>query len=228
MALTAASVINRVRTQLIDEGTSPRWTDTELLRYLSDAERTIASIDPTSTRTTASVLLAEGSRQALPSGGQKLISIDCNMGTAGATPGKAVRITTRELMDDFDINWQGASKSSVIKNFMFDPMDEESYYVYPPSNALGYVRIIYSILPTELTATTDSLTVGDVYVPALTDFVLYRAHLKDSDFSAGSRQADYYYQAFTRFLLGEDKGAIESNPNLETTEFDARSKGRAR
>lgn len=228
MALTAASVIDRVREQLIDTGSSPRWTDTELLRFLSDGERTIVSIDPSATMTVATVQLTAGSRQSLPADSNALIRIDCNMGTSGTSPGKSVRVIRREVMDAYRPDWQGASKTIDIENYMFDPHDETAYYVYPPSNGNGYVRILYSAQPTELVATTDGLNVADIYIPALFDYVMHRAHLKDSDFAAGQAQADYYYKSFTRFLVGENKGDIESNPNLETEDFDARSRGTAK
>ena len=46
MAVTAQTILTRVRTQLIDELTQQRWTDPELLRWLSDGQRTLVAMDP--------------------------------------------------------------------------------------------------------------------------------------------------------------------------------------
>jgi len=226
MPITANDVITRVRELLVDNGTSPRWTDAELLRHLSDAQRTIARIDPTAVQKVIVLELAAGTRQTLPDDGESLLTITRNMGTNGTTPGRAVRIIRRDIIDDQNSNWHADPQVSVVYNYIYDPTDSKSFFVYPPSNGQTYVELSYCYTPAELDDVTDELDVTNIYVAALTEFVMFRALLKDSDFAGGSQRADLHFKSFTTFM-GVD-GESDVNPNLQTTPFDATKKGSAR
>ena len=226
MPLTAATVITRVREILVDEETTKRWSDAELLRHLSDGQRTIARISPDAVQKVAVVQLDEGTRQELPADGESLLTVVRNMGTNGTTPGRAVRIIRRDIIDDQNPNWHSDMKTSVCYNYIYDPTDSKAFFVYPPSNGNGYVEISYCYTPDEVDSLTDELDVSNVYVAALTEFVCFRALLKDTDFAAGMQRASLHLDSFKMFM-GSD-GEIETNPNLQTTPFDAKVKGAAR
>lgn len=224
MAVAASTLITKIRAQLIDDGTTPRWTDAELLRLLSDGQRTIVSIDPTASATRTSVQLASGTIQELPSGGNKLLRVIRNMGTGGATPGRAVRVSSLDHMDAQDPDWHTVTATEVIKNFMVDPEDDSIYYVYPPSDGTGYVQINYSKTPAELTSTSDNLEVGDVYQTPLFDYVMWRAHLKDSEMSQPAI-ATQYFQAFQLFMQVESAGERSLDSHRELMEPNSSVKG---
>jgi hypothetical protein len=226
MPLTADDVITRVRELLIDNGTSPRWTDAELLRHLSDGQRAISRADPTAIQKVAVMQLAEGTRQSLPADGESLLTITRNMGTTGTVPGRAVRIIRRDIIDDQNPMWHTEAKVTTIYNYIYDPTDSDAFFVYPPSNGLGHVEINYCYVPAELDELTDELDVDDIYITPLTDYVMFRALQKDSDFAAGMQRAQMHFQAFVAFL-GVD-GEDDVNPNLQTTPFDPAKKGTAR
>ncbi len=63
---TAELIINRVRTQLIDTGPAQRWSDEELLRWVSDGQRMIALAVPSAVSKRVTVQLIEGTLQELP------------------------------------------------------------------------------------------------------------------------------------------------------------------
>ena len=228
MTVLASAIINRVRSLLVDEETTPRWTDTELLRHLSDGQRTIAMMQPDSASRISSVLLASGTRQSLPADGQQLLSIIRNMGTTGTTPGRAIRITRREIMDDQVPDWHAVAKANYTSNYMYDPQDATAFFVYPPSNGTNYVELNYTFIPAEITALTDAIELSDMYLTPLTDYIMFRAHQKDADSSSGSQVADMYLKIFTLFLQGSDGGELENNPNLQTTPFNPGAKGSAK
>lgn len=224
MAVAASTLITKIRAQLIDDGTTPRWTDAELLRLLSDGQRTIVAIDPTASSTRATVQLASGTLQELPSGGNKMLRVIRNMGVLGTTPGRAVRVSSLDHMDAQDPDWHTLTKVTDVKNFMLDPEDDSIYYVYPPSNGSGYVQINYSKTPAELTATTDNLEVGDIYQTPLFDYVMWRAHLKDSEMSAPAI-ATQYFQAFQLFMQVEIAGEKSLDSYRELMEPNSSVKG---
>lgn len=226
MSLTAASVITRVRELLVDTGTSPRWTDAELLRHLSDAQRAIARASPDTVQKVAVVQLVDGTRQALPADGESLLTVTRNMGASGATPGRAVRIIRRDIIDDQNPMWHADPKATQIYNYIYDPTDSTAFFVYPPSNGVGHIEISYCYIPTELNVTTDALDVDDLYVTPLTDYVMFRALQKDADFAAGMQRAQMHLQAFLAFMSADAETAL--NPNLQTAPFDPATKGTAR
>ena len=223
MAVAASVVLARIRSQLIDDGSVQRWSDAELLRLMSDGQRTIVAIDPTASSTRATVQLVSGTLQSLPSGGNKLLRVIRNMGTNGTTPGRVVRPASLDLVDCQDPDWHTLAKVTDIKNFMVDPEDDSIFFVYPPSNGSGYVQINYSVIPTELSATTDNIGVGDLYQTPLADYVMWRAHLKDSENSAPNI-ASQYFQAFQLFmqvdrasdqLLDTNRELMQPNQNVK-------------
>jgi len=224
MAVAASAIIDRIRSQLIDDGTTQRWTDAELLRLLSDGERTIVMIDPASSSTRANVLLTSGTLQTLPASGHRLLRVIRNMGSAGTAPGRVVRVASLDAVDSQNPDWHTLTKVTDIKNFMLDPEDESIYWVYPPSNGSGYVQINYSVLPTELTATTDNITVADIYRTPLFDYVMWRAHLKDSEF-ASNGLAQQYLQAFQLFMQVDKAGMAAQDSYMELSKPNSEMKG---
>jgi len=205
MAVTAQNVLDRVRSQLVDTGASPRWTDNELLRWISDGQRTIVSAVPRASSYTANMTTVAGARQTLPADAFQLIRCGRNMGAAGTTPSRTIMPITREHMDIQFPTWPSDTGENDAKVFMYDLSEPEAFYIYPPSTGSRYIEILYSKLPAELSATTDVLTVKDIYLPPLFDYVMYRAHMKDSDYAAGMSLAEAYLKSFTAFLASLQK-----------------------
>lgn len=228
MALLASDVLTRVREQLVDQDPTVRWTDAELLRHISDAQRTIAAMQPDTANKIAIVTLAAGTRQTLPADGTQLLGVTRNIAPDGVTPLRAVRIVRRDIMDDQNPNWHADARVAVVYNYIFDPMDQRAYYVYPPSNGTTKLEINYAFAPAEVLTGAAALAYGDTYITPITDYVLYRAHMKDSDFAAGQNKANAYLDAFKMFMQGVDASEAETSPNLQTMPFNPGVKGAAK
>lgn len=228
MTVLASEIITTVRAQLVDTDVVQRWSDEDLLRYITDAQRAIAAIVPAAANRISSVKLVDGTRQSLPSDGQTLLSVVRNMGAAGATPGRAVRMVQRDLMDANNPDWHADTATSVVKSAMFDPQDQLHYFVHPPVTGDVYVEINYAIIPPAVTATGDSLTVADIYRTPVVDYTLYRAHQKDSDFAAGQSIAAGYLQSVMSFLTGRTQAELSDNPNQAMGNINLGVKGGAK
>jgi hypothetical protein len=228
MAVTAQSIISRVRTQLIDTGTAQRWTDSELLQWLSDGQRTLVSLVPDASAATVTQALTTGSRQTIPSNGRMLLNIVRNMSDNGTTAARAVVVTTRDLLDSLDLNWTAAASEAEVQSYIYDPQQPTVFYVYPPNDGSGAVEMVYSTLPPELTALTENLSVADIYQTALVDYVLHRAYLKDSDFAAGLSLASNYLQLFLAQVGQGQNAELANNPNLQLGPSDPSTKGAAK
>jgi hypothetical protein len=228
MAVTAESILDRVRTQLIDTNVEQRWSDEELLRWLSDGQRALVSFIPDASSTIAVRPLAAGTRQSIPSDGHMLLTIFRNTNAGGTTGGRAVRVASRELLDGFDPAWHSASATVNVQAYIFDPQHPDVFYVYPPNTGAGYVELSYSVMPEDLASTSDTLTVSDIYQTPLVDYVLYRAHQKDGDFAAGQAIASNYLQLFLAHIGQGQAAELSNNPNLQLADPNPSAKGTAR
>lgn len=228
MSAIASDIISRARTQLIDNGVSPRWTDTEMLKWLSDGQRAIVAISPSSTSTLGTKTLVTGTKQTAPADSFMFLGLTRNMGLDAATPGRACRIISREVLDAFDPDWHSGTPGSVVQSYIYDPQQLNTFYVWPPNDGTGSVEVSYSVLPTDLTLMSDGFQVVPIYQTALLDYLLYRCYQKDSDFSGGQALAALYLQSFTLFVTGSEGSQLNDNPNLQLTPPSAGSKATAK
>ena len=220
--LTGANLIDRIQDTLQDT-TSVRWPEAELLRYINDAQREIVNFKPEASATHANVTLTTGTEQTLPSGGLRLIKVTRNVSdaTVSATGKRAIRIVDVDILDSQEPDWHDptvtgdAAHGTVIKHYAFDPDDPKKFYVYPGVSGDAYIEIVYSGTPTDLSATSDTISVDDIYGNAIVDFVLYKAYLKDAEFAGNQQRAGTHYQLFTSSISGGGQAEVNLNPNLD-------------
>ena len=202
MPVTAQAIIDKVRVQLIDTGTTQRWTDAELLYWVSDGQRAIVAALPQAAYKVTTVSLVAGTRQSLPADGYKLLDIPRNLASDG-TAGAPCTSIDRAILDRQYQTWHSAGATSGVLHWTFDPSDPTSFFVYPRNDGTGSVEVLYSYMPSDLVSANATINVRDIYQTPLIDYVLYRAHSKDSDFAAGQQLAGGYLQAFTAFLQAQ-------------------------
>ena len=200
MAVVASSIINRARQQLVDNGSTQRWSDTELLYWLSDGQRAIVSAVPSATATVTVLSLVSGTRQSLPATAFKLLNVFRNL-TAGGVSGVSCLYVPRQVLDTQYPSWHTASTAtSAVTHWTYDEIDPLAFYVYPRNNGTGSVEINYSANPTDVASTSSNISVRDIFSTALFDYVMFRAHSKDGDYAAGQGLAGGYLQSFNAYL----------------------------
>jgi hypothetical protein len=209
--VTAQTIINKAAIQLTDIA-NVRWTRAELLSWLNDGMRQIVTMQPSASSTTVSKLLTAGTRQTLPSDGWLLLQIYRNMGTTGTTPGRAIRIVSREVLDGFDPYWHTGIPKAEVKNFIYDTQDQLAFYVYPPNTGTQYIELNYSAQPTNLTSESQVIPLFDVFQSALVDYILYRACSKDAEYAPGLQLAQAYITTFTIALQGKATTEATNDP----------------
>lgn len=209
--LVAGDIIKKCAISLKDTG-FVRWTESELLAYLDEAQREVARNPGAYTKTVIQDL-AEGSKQALPADTFLLVTVVRNWNDEGH-PTLPVRITTRSLLDSFAPAWHIQEKqSSVVENYVYDDRTPMVYFVYPPNDGTGHVELVYNAVPEKVSKFTDVLAVRDVFEAPLVMYVLYRAYSKDSDYSAGLQLATTYFTAYTTSLQTALQSVGSSTPN---------------
>jgi hypothetical protein len=217
MAFSAQNVLQRVVITLLDPN-AIRWPTAELVRYLNDGQRDIALVRPDATSTTATMALAAGARQSLPSTGAKLLEVIRN--TNGNK--RAIRLVSRVVLDAQVPNWYNLTGVTEIKHYTFDPREPRIFYVYPPAAAENAsAELIYSAYPTDITepsagalysSVSGNISVADIYVNALVNYILYRAYSKDSENTQNASLAASFYQLYQNLLGVELSGTTGVAP----------------
>lgn len=151
----ASSILERASTIIQDE-TGTRWPSTELLKWLNDGQREVVLLKPDAYAQNESIALVEGTKQSIPSNGLSLIDVVRNMGADGETPGRAIRLILRRILDDQLSDWHSAAVSAEIKHFTFDDRDPKRFYVYPRSDGTSWVEAVFSSSPVDIAVTTSN------------------------------------------------------------------------
>ena len=151
MAVAVNDVINKVQETLQDTA-GIRWNETnELIQWLNDAQREIALLKPDATSENTTVTLATGTKQSIPSDGNRLLRVMRNMSAAsGGNGGRAIRLVARDVLDTQTPTWHDpavtgdAAHANVVKNYIYDEQDPKNYYVFPGVSGSTYIEIVYS------------------------------------------------------------------------------------
>jgi len=214
--ITGAQILERVTDTLQDKD-NIRWPREELLRYINDAQREIVLQRPDSSlKTVPQLLTANDTRQVLPTDGVRLIEVTRNLVSGGTQPGKAIRLTSREVLDAQVPLWHATTPVATISHFLFDIRNPRVFYVYPRPTSNVYVETIYSSAPQDLMSENDVLTLDDIYSNAVIAFVLMRAYQKDEDYARNLDAAGMWMQMFNGSIGARTQadGAVNPNNNL--------------
>ena len=222
--LTGANLISRIQ-DILQDTTSIRWPEAELLRYVNDAQREVCNLRPESTATTANTALVVGTKQSLPSGGLRLIRVTRNMSSAAgnATGGRAVRLVDVDILNTQEPNWHDptvsgdAAHTTTVKHYIFDEDNPRSFYVYPGASSTStFLEIVYSAAPTDLANTSATLHVDDIFANAVIDYVLFRCYLKDAEYAGNQQRAGTHFQLFSSSLGAGGQAQFNLSPNQDT------------
>lgn len=214
MSIAVQDIVDRVTDILVDKDRGDddaRWTDAELLRWINDSRTAILTRRPSAGAVVEVMALVEGTLQTIPDDGTQFFDLIRNVSASGA-PGRAIRRTDRQNLDDDDLYWHAAAKKAEVSQFSFDDRLSHEFFVYPPVVAGTKVLISYAKTPAAVAALTDVLTFAPEYIEAVVNYVCYRAKSKDSQY-ANAAEAAAFYGAFNDALGVQAKTASDTSPN---------------
>lgn len=185
---TAQDIFDEVRRVIHDENpASYRWTDGELIDYLNAADRQIVGLVPdANTVESVETITNDIARQTLPAGGIKFIRASRNYADDGTTPEGVIRFVEKDALDTYNPEWEfdtalKADGANFFDHYCHDPREPDVFYLYPPQAAPSKkVAVVYSAIPTAVTATTDTFPLDDEFINAAVQYVVYRALTKES------------------------------------------------
>lgn len=188
MTTTAQSVIRAVQEILVDE-TGVRHDAVKLARDLNDLQRAIHSVRPDSTATNVDLPGVNGHEQTIPATAAALMEI-----THRLEDNRAVRQTTRELLDAVAPEWRTLTPTRSTVHWMVDPRLPRKFEVYPPYTITGGAngwRGVISAYPTDVpvpagpswTDVTGNISLADEFKNALIHLVVWRQYLVAAEFA---------------------------------------------
>lgn len=173
MTIAAQAIIDRAAVVLMDV-TNVKYTEAQLLLWISDAQRQIVLLRPDAGATVSTVTLtANQSQQSLPAGGLRLLDVLHN-GPAN-NPGDTISVIPRHIMDQNDRSWPDATAAATIKHVVYDDRFPSYFYTVPQPNGPLEITAAYSVSPTEIASAGTNLGVPDIFESPVLDWVLYRA-----------------------------------------------------
>lgn len=249
------------RAAVLLQDTAPqcqRWPEHEMVDWLNDAQVAITKFLPAACSRIDVVKLKPGTRQSIeaiaaadckpgdgstPAGpiyGTQLLDVIRNMGADGLTPGKAIRITEREVMDSQSPDWHTLT-GPAVRSFMYDPRTPRYYYVTPGVTGTMWAEHAYTAQPVKIPNTgqvgaelylfigvsTATISIADEYVDDLVNYIVARANMKEVKWADGNK-ATVFAQMFLTSLNAKVTALTGSNPNLSQLPFAPEPLGRAK
>lgn len=209
--ITGTEIADRARRVLQDTASGgTRWLDAEILDWINEAQRAIVLVKPNAKSTVADVTMVAGAKQSLPTGGIQLLSITRNAN------GPAITRVDRRIMDAENRSWYTATASNTALHYIFDEDAPDTFYLYPPQTGTpGDIEMNYSVAPTDLGSLASTIDLNDIYDAPILDYVLYRAYMKDTDYSGNLERATTHYQAFVGAVTGKASAELQGSPNAD-------------
>ena len=219
--MLASEIIAQVSTILHDVG-NDRWPVSTHLAHLNAGLLEVVAFRPEAYVTHTPIQVTAGvTRQSLPAGTLRVLDFTHNLGADGNTPGKAVRMVSRDMLDATRPTWHGDPAATSVSHCVTDSRDPLTFYVYPRQKAETYLAAVVSVAPV-LAAASQLLPVSDLFANALVEFCLFKARSLDAEHAANGQLAAAHYQVFVSLVTG--KGAVDAqfgpnansplNPNL--------------
>lgn len=203
MALMS-KITNLIAHQLQDI-TGVTWDDEDvLLPYCNLGIKEIINLIPEAYTITRILNLVPGSVQSFGSSGTVLTSVMeyvCNMGTTGTTVGSAVTSVKKSVIDSVLPGWMTMDADDDVIQVVVDDRTPKIFYTIPPQpDTPGSLKAVLFSIPEDVTATTDTFPLDDIYIPATVNYGVYRALSEETTIPNALAKAATFKDAFLESL----------------------------
>ncbi|KDC15270.1 DUF6682 family protein [Bordetella bronchiseptica] len=210
--MKVSEVIDRARI-ILQDAEADYWDEDELPKWLSDGRLEAYRLRPDLFEVSEDFACAEGARQLLPGGARVLFDVPRNVSAARQ---RAITVADAGALGRVRPNWRSQAKAQEIRHFLYDERSPGQFDVYPPARAGVVVELSYAKVPAAVTAASADLDLVEegAYAPALVDYILYRAFLKEADTVPAFHQRAAQHLAACQATLTSDVTAkAVTSPN---------------
>lgn len=214
MPLTAQHIITRARILLNDED-GTRWPDGEMLIWLSDALLAAVMAKPSAATEHIVVDLVVGTIQRLPDTAATLVRVIANV-DAQDVPTNAVTMTERATLDQHYTGWHNptvAPFNALVEQVAHDPLEPDTFYVYPGNDGNGRLMLAVAPVPDDVTTLESEIPFSPLYRGAFTDYLVHRAYMKDGESAAAAAKSQAHLQLFNAALGLQGSAELGANPD---------------
>lgn len=195
--------------QLIDDATADlhdaenvRWTRADLLRWLNDGQREVVIYRPDACVSIVDHPLIAGWAQTIPAAGIRLQEVKAN------TNGVPCKLVKRETLDSILPSWRTAVASATIKQWIYDERTPKAFEVYPPAAVGATLKIAITVTPADCANESVSIALDDQFAGPLRNYMLHRAHGRDSEDAAELQLSNNYYALMAQALTGRTQAEL--------------------
>lgn len=190
-----------------------RWKNEELVVWLSEFYQFAAGVSPGEFSVMRSFSCVAGTKQDAPEDIVQVLDVTRNL------DGQLTSIiaTTKNVMDSTRRNWHGETQSITQEVFILDERYPRQFYVWPPAAADSKIEIVGVVVPVahsigDYDGDEKAIKCSDRLVPAMVDYVLYRAYSKDAEFAGNKARADSHYNACIQLLQAGRDARYQMTP----------------
>lgn len=196
-------IINSARPILLDVqmgAVAPRQSDEELLNYVNQGIAEVATLLPMMFSTVGDITCQAGTVEQSATFLDAVIVLD----VLCIHEGNAITRTDRETLDQFRPGWR-TDPAGEAENWMPLEGDPLKFYIYPKAPANQVIDLRYVRNPAKVQLDEEILELPAAMLPAMVDYVIYRAESKDDEHVLNQRAAAHYTAFLTK--IGAKNGA---------------------
>lgn len=183
-----------------------QWPEAEWLSWYNECLLALASARTDAGAETRTVTIKPGSRQTIPEDSNKLIEVVRNDAT-----GRAIRPIDRKVLDEQNPVWHKETGTEP-KYYSYDSAVPTVYYLFPGvTGATHEIDIVVAKSPTPATSSEADVPVEDWFAPAIVNYILYRAYLKNAEYTNDLTRSEYFRRAFYEHLGLDSKISTGTN-----------------
>jgi len=94
---------------------------------------------------------------------------------------RSVTPTDLAILQDENRFWPRGTQQTEVENYAADPRTPRKFFVFPPNNGSGSVRVTYGAIPDELTGSSgETIALSDAYQYPIERIMLSLAFAKNS------------------------------------------------
>jgi len=186
MTVSVDTLLDSVSSTLLDVARRT-WGRNLLLGYLNEGLRATVFLKPDAYPVQTFIPLVSGIAQSLPSDGVAVINA-----TDNEVSGRGISQTDLALLQEENRFWPAATREVDVENYAADPRTPRLFYVFPPNDGTGSIRMTYGAVPPALTGSSgEVLPMPDSYQNAMINFTLAKAYGMNSKKQDLAKSAAY-------------------------------------
>ena len=220
---TLRTVVDEISTYLVDQEPGfefEHWTEEELVTYARDAARIIALNFKSDYVRRKVITLQQGAKQTLPSGCERFVTADGQVGKDGAITSMLRRTSTGSL-GTLRVPACPTPKGQKfrVSSWQFDLTDQRSFYVDPPVPPGETVRLAISCFaPPRVEGLDEELDIPEHQIPILKELMMYYAYSVDTE-SVPNRQFMEFHWNHAVALIAAERGVpvVDSRDTIPVT-----------